>query len=378
VELVKEAIMTKPVQRMQSLLIAFVWAWSSALAGAVQADECPLARQPYSTQTPLIDLMLDPRSQNVLKQSALYDRLPAKFKAAETPGMASILTLRLLNGASAQSASELDRLDGELARIPLTSEAKKRRCARYDTTPPTLPADIKHPAILVFDKITGFRDAPSVDAARKMLETLATRQGWAVVFSDNGAVINPKDLKRFDAIVWNNVSGDVLTLRQRKALKSYIEHGGGFVAVHGSGGDPVYIWDWYVDTLIGARFIGHSSTPHFPEATVRVENPAHPITAGLPQSWSLSDEWYSFRASPRKAGVNILLTLDEASYSPKGNLAMGDHPIAWSHCVGKGRAFYTAIGHRPEAYADANVAQLITQSLSWAMNTENQPCKDGL
>ena len=76
------------------------------------------------------------------------------------------------------------------------------------------------------------------------------------MFSSNGAVFNDTDLKRFKAVVWNNVSGDVLTNTQRAALKAYVEGGGGFAAFHGSGGDPFYDWDWYVDTLIGARFIG--------------------------------------------------------------------------------------------------------------------------
>ena len=46
-------------------------------------------------------------------------------------------------------------------------------------------------------------------------------------FTDNAAVFNAALLKRFDAIVWNNVSGDVLTIAQRRDFKAYIENGGG-------------------------------------------------------------------------------------------------------------------------------------------------------
>jgi uncharacterized protein len=49
---------------------------------------------------------------------------------------------------------------------------------------------------------------------------------------------NAADLKRFDAVVWNNVSGDVLTIPQRSDFKAYIENGGGFAGFHGSAGDP--------------------------------------------------------------------------------------------------------------------------------------------
>jgi hypothetical protein len=41
--------------------------------------------------------------------------------------------------------------------------------------------------------------------------------------SDNAASHNAKDLARFDAIVWNNTSGDILTSEQRKAFKAWIE-----------------------------------------------------------------------------------------------------------------------------------------------------------
>jgi uncharacterized protein len=61
-------------------------------------------------------------------------------------------------------------------------------------------------------------------------------------------------LKRFDGVIWNNVSDDVLTIWKREAFKSYIEKGGGFAAVHNLGGDPYVDWDWYAGTLIGARF----------------------------------------------------------------------------------------------------------------------------
>jgi len=37
---------------------------------------------------------------------------------------------------------------------------------------------------------------------------------------------------------------------------------------------------------------------------------------------------------------------------PDQDLRMGDHPIAWIHCLGEGRSFYSAIGHRPESYSE--------------------------
>ena len=106
-------------------------------------------------------------------------------------------------------------------------------------------------------------------------------------------------MRQFDAVIWNNISGDVLSLSQRRAFENYITNGGAFVGVHGSAGDFIYFWDWYVDTLIGARFIGHPMNPQFQNARVVVEAKEHPISRALPAEWTMNDEWYSFRASPR-------------------------------------------------------------------------------
>jgi type 1 glutamine amidotransferase len=92
------------------------------------------------------------------------------------------------------------------------------------------------------------------------------------------------------AVVWNNVSGDVLTRSQRKALRRFVEAGGGFVATHGAAGDIDYFWDWYRDTLIGARFIGHPLQPQFQDARVLRDDQAGAIGAGLPPSWTMRDE----------------------------------------------------------------------------------------
>ena len=64
--------------------------------------------------------------------------------------------------------------------------------------------------------------------------------------------------------------------------------------------------------------------------------------------------------------MQVLLRLDEASYAP-GTGAMGaDHPIAWSHTVGAGRAFYSGLGHRSETFEDAGFQQHLVAALHWS------------
>ena len=49
----------------------------------------------------------------------------------------------------------------------------------------------------------------------------------------------------------------------------------------------------------------------------------------------------------------------------KIDLHMGDHPMAWTRRIGKGKSFDTAIGHRPESNSEPHVVQRIEQGIEW-------------
>lgn len=332
----------------------------------------------------LLDLLLDPAARAVLEREAPAVLKPPFGDGAwplEPPSFAAIVTpeqlLRMLPPGSGSAST----LDAALAQVPVTEAATRARCARYDATPPALPRGIRRPAVLVFDKITGFRDAPSVDAAAAALDSMAARRGWTLVTSGNAAVFNAHDLARFDVVVWNNISGDALTVSQQQAFRRWLAAGGGYAGIHSSAGDPMYVWDWYADALLGARFKGHPMNPQFQAARIVIADPANAITRGLGEGWTMSEEWYSFESSPRRSGARVLATLDESSYSPVGigdlDLRMGDHPIAWTRCIGDGRVFYTAIGHRPENYSEPHSATLLEQGIEWALGRGATRCRNG-
>ena len=355
-----------------------------ARAAEPEKTNCPAAYRPYSTAgTPLLDLLLNPAAKEAVDRDlpGFLAGMPAMLTKPAPPTLADILTIRVVAAEFLPlPPAALDKLDKDLALIKPTHESAVVRCARYDETPPTLPEKLDHPAILVFSKSNGFRDDPSVNAGEAVLRAIAQHEHWSIAFTDNAAVFNAAQLKRFDAIVWNNVSGDVLTIEQRRDFKSYIENGGGFAGLHGSGGDPYYDWDWYADSLIGARFLSHPMTPQFQMAKLKVDDSKDPIVKGLQPEWSMSDEWYSFHSDPRKSGSHVLVTLDESTYSPmsgKNDLHMGDHPIAWKQCVGNGRSFYSAIGHRPESYSEPNTKLLMEQGIVWAAGLGATHCQDG-
>jgi type 1 glutamine amidotransferase len=235
------------------------------------------------------------------------------------------------------------------------------------------------PAILIFTRANGYRH-DSIPAATAALTAIARAEGWEAKVSDDPRLFNRAELKRYAVVVWNNTSGKVLDAEQAEAFQRYVEGGGGFVGVHGAGGDPSYAWPWYVQTLIGAQFIAHPGPPFSPQfqtARLKVEDRSQPATRSLPQAWSRTDEWYSFAASPR-GKVRVLVSLDEGSYRPLGyngkDIHMGDHPIVWQHCVGRGRAFFSAMGHRPEAYAEPAYRDLLKGALEWAAGLGGERC----
>jgi uncharacterized protein len=360
------------MNRLPLFLAAGIAALAPIAAHAAPVTDCPLRDAPYSIDSPLIDVLLNPQATVVFEgdKPGSVAKAPPQFMGTQPPTFAAILSVRQVMSFVGGELAALPAMDAKLRAIKVTAEDKIKRCGRYDNDLPRFAQPKGRPRLLLFEKINGFKDTPSVDAAHAALEAMARRKGWALVTTDKGGAFNSRTLARFDAVIWNNISGDVLTLAQRKAMQSFLTKGGGFVAVHGSAGDPAYFWDWYVDGLLGARFAGHPSDPQFQEARV-VANPRHPLATAIPAEWRMKDEWYSFATNPRRIGANVLLTLDESTYKVAGQLAMGsDHPIAWTNCIGKGRMFYSAIGHLPETYSDPRYVALLEAAIPWAAAKE--------
>lgn len=342
--------------------------------------DCPLRDAPFSIDSALIDIVLSPPAKAAANAElgGMLDKLPPVFAGTKPPNFGSIMTIKEMRRFAPQANFDLPKIDAALRAIPVTKADKIARCERYDNDVPrfTMPKD--KPKLLLFEKINGFKDTPSVNAAHAAILEMAKRKGWHVEVTEKGGAFNAKTLKQFDAVIWNNISGDVLSLSQRRAFQRWMEAGGAFVGMHGTAGDPVYFWDWYADTLIGARFAGHPMAPQFQDARIVVDDNSHPAAKALPAEWVMKDEWYSFKNNPRASGARVVLTIDEKSYKPDmpmgPSLRMGDdHPLAWSKCIGKGRMFYSAIGHMPETYVQPQNVALLESAIAWAA-TEKGAC----
>lgn len=234
----------------------------------------------------------------------------------------------------------------------------------FDTQPPELSLTDGAPAVLVFSKTNGFRHKDGIPAGQNLLRNIAKRNGWQIVITENGAVHNTADLSRFTAVIWANASGPLLLPEQRTALRSYIESGGGFVAIHASGDGSHKDWSWYHNTVIGSNFIGHTILPHKQTADISVD-PKHPVMAGLPKRWSHYDEWYAFDKNPELAGATVIAFVDESTYDPGKYSMTPTHPVIWTREPGKGRVLYSALGHSDKSFETPEYQQLIEQAIRW-------------
>ncbi|MET8867410.1 ThuA domain-containing protein [Nonomuraea sp. NPDC004580] len=220
--------------------------------------------------------------------------------------------------------------------------------------------------VLIFSKTTGFRH-DSIPEGIAAIQQLGQDNDFAVDTTEDSTAFTDQNLAQYQAVIFLSTTGDPLTTQDQKdAFQRYIRNGGGFVGVHAAA-DSGYSWEWYGD-LVGAYFKSH---PAIQQATVKVEDPAHPSTKDLPATWSRTDEWYDYQANPRN-DVHVLASVDETSYS--GATMGADHPITWCHDFDGGRSWYTGLGHMKENYSEPNFLKLLLGGIQTAAGAIRADC----
>ncbi|MDO1512161.1 ThuA domain-containing protein [Maribacter confluentis] len=200
--------------------------------------------------------------------------------------------------------------------------------------------------VLVFSKTDAFRHE-SIDAGKNALTKMSQEKGFEITFTEDAEYFNEKELKKFNAVIFLNTTGDVLNDKQQNAFERYIQAGGGYVGVHAAT-DTEYEWPWYGE-LVGAYFQDHPIEPsNVQKGTFTVTQKDSWATKGMPIEFEREDEFYSFKnISPN---INVVLTIDDKSY--KGGTNPDYHPMSWYQEFNGGKSFYTAMGHTNETYSD--------------------------
>jgi type 1 glutamine amidotransferase len=217
--------------------------------------------------------------------------------------------------------------------------------------------------ILYLTHSAGFKHAV-LPVSEQVLPELGTKAGWFTVdVTQDCSKLNAADLKQYDAVVFYTTGELPISDQQKADLQAFVEGGKGFVGIH-SATDTFYKWPWY-GTMIGGYFDGH---PWTQKVTIKVDDPKNPSTKHLGASFEIDDEIYQFKEWSR-SNVHVLLSLDPASIdlTKKGvKRTDKDFGISWTRTQGKGRVFYTALGHRPEVWQDARFQQHLVEGIRWA------------
>ena len=146
-------------------------------------------------------------------------------------------------------------------------------------------------------------------------------------------------LKNYDAVIFANTTGD-LPMPDPQAFLDWIKEGHAFIGIH-SATDTFPGFQPYTE-MIGGHFRGHGAQV---EVEAINQDATCPSCKHLGKTWTVYDEIYILKDFKRET-VHGLLTLDKHP----NDKTPGDFPIAWRKDYGKGRVFYTSLGHREDVW----------------------------
>jgi len=222
-----------------------------------------------------------------------------------------------------------------------------------------------------------------IPTAKVILEELGRATGaFTAVVSDDLANFEPEALKQFDAVCFANTTGEVFYRpiagalfnqlapadketqianadRLVKNLTEYVRAGGGFFGIHAATDtlkkSPAY------GEMIGGYFDGHPWSAK-QSVRVRIERPDHPLCRGVfaQEGFSITDEIYQMKAPYSRENLTVLtsVVLEDSDKPVKAATRKdGDYPLSWVKPYGKGRVFYSALGHNTSVFQNPVVLQ---------------------
>jgi type 1 glutamine amidotransferase len=212
------------------------------------------------------------------------------------------------------------------------------------------------------------------------------------------SILTPEYLNSFDGLMLMTNGNLPLTPQQKQSLVDFVRNGKALVGVH-CATLTLYDYPQFGEVLGGYYLRSLVPTDQIAKGKVgilKVEDQAHPATKMLGASWPLNEEFYEFGHAVWDASkptenvsqvgrlhilmpfsrqrVHVLLSLDtdKTDLSDLPNVPRGDYPQSWTNTFGRGRVFYTTLGHRDDIWAhDAVFKAHVTGGIRWALGLEN-------
>ena len=231
--------------------------------------------------------------------------------------------------------------------------------------------------LLVLGEEKGYRH-DSVSHAMATIERLGDTTGlWETTLRTDTEVLtkkklefNAKNLNDFDAVLFFTGGNLPMDTQQKADLLSFVhDDGKGFVGVHSA---AITFTDWpEYGEMIGGYFDEHPWGTF--DAPIVVEDPQFPGMQQWPRSFILRDEIYQIRNYSR-SNVRVLMRLEASQLdlsNPKVHRGDRDFAVTWAKMYGKGRVYYSTLGHVKENWDNSNLQRMYTEAIKWALGLVN-------
>jgi uncharacterized protein len=193
-------------------------------------------------------------------------------------------------------------------------------------------------------------------AARALRE-----RGLEVELRDTLAALLDEELVRSVDLIVPNWTMGTIERAELDALRAAVERSTGLGGWHGGAGDAFRAEPDF-QFLVGGQFVGHPGGDGV-EYEVRIADREHEITRGL-EDFGVRSEQYYVHVDP--ANHVLATTRFPVVAGPHESNGEVDVPVAWTRRWGRGRVFYTSIGHDPAVFAEPSALELCIRGLLWA------------
>jgi type 1 glutamine amidotransferase len=227
--------------------------------------------------------------------------------------------------------------------------------------------------LLVIGEEKGYRHE-AVSHAMATIERLGNETGYwdTTIRTDTEALTKKKlefnalNLNDFDAVLFFTGGNLEMDAQQKEDLLSFVhDDGKGFIGVHSA---TITFTDWpEYGEMIGGYFDEHPWGTF--NAPIVVEDPAFPGMQPWPRSLVLRDEIYQIRNYSRDK-VRVLMRLDASKLdlaNPKVHRTDRDFAVTWAKMYGKGRVYYSTLGHPKESWDNPDLQKMYIEAIRWAM-----------
>ena len=141
-------------------------------------------------------------------------------------------------------------------------------------------------------------------------------------------------------------------------LAKAIEGGVGLAGHHGGMADAFRDSVEY-QFVVGGQWVAHPG--NIIDYTVDVTKPEDPIMQGI-RSFPYTSEQYYMHVDPANEVLATTTFSGEHAFWTKGVVM----PVVWKRMYGKGRVFYSSLGHRAKEFENVEMATILRRGINWA------------